>query len=139
MLTAEQYAVTRQNDTETAFRNAYWDNQRPGIYVDIITNEPLFSSTDKFDSGIGWPSFSKPIGPDHIVEKIDTSHNLTRTEVRAKLSDSHLGHLFKDGPPPTGLRYQVNSAALRFIPVEKLQQEGYGEFLPLFEPPKTGG
>lgn len=93
---------------------------------------------DKFDSGFGWPSFSKPIGPDHIVEKIDTSHNLTRTEVRAKLSDSHLGHLSKDGPPPTGLRYQVNSGALRFIQVEKLQEEGYGEFLPLFEPPKTG-
>jgi methionine-R-sulfoxide reductase len=139
MLSAEQYNVTRKNDTETAFRNAYWDNHRPGIYVDIITNEPLFSSTDKFDSGIGWPSFSKPIGPDHIVEKIDTSHGMTRTEVRAKKSDSHLGHLFKDGPAPTGLRYQVNSAALRFIPAEKLEEEGYDEFLPLFEQPKAGG
>jgi methionine-R-sulfoxide reductase len=136
-LTQEQYHVTRENGTETAFRNPYWDNQRPGVYVDIITNEPLFSSTDKFDSGIGWPSFTKPIAPEHVVEKADQSFGMERTEIRAKKSDSHLGHLFKDGPPPTGLRYQVNSAALRFIPLEKLKEEGYGEYLPLFEQPKN--
>jgi methionine-R-sulfoxide reductase len=136
MLTQEQYHVTRENGTETAFRNSYWDEVRPGLYVDIITNEPLFSSTDKFDSGIGWPSFTKPIAPEHVVEKVDQSFGMTRTEIRAKKSDSHLGHIFNDGPPPTHLRYQVNSAALRFIPVEKLKEEGYGEFLPLFEAKK---
>jgi methionine-R-sulfoxide reductase len=131
-LTAEQYNVTRQNGTETAFRNAYWDNHKPGIYVDIITNEPLFSSLDKFDSGTGWPSFTKPISPEHVVEKTDTSYNMVRTEVRAKKSDSHLGHIFDDGPPPSKLRYCVNSAAMRFIPAEKLKEEGFVEFLPLF-------
>lgn len=136
-LTQEQYHVTRENGTETAFRNSYWDETHPGLYVDIITNEPLFSSTDKFDSGIGWPSFTKPIAPEHVVEKADQSFGMERTEVRAKKSDSHLGHLFKDGPPPTGLRYQVNSAALRFIPVAKLKEEGYGEYLSLFEQPKN--
>jgi methionine-R-sulfoxide reductase len=136
-LTQEQYHVTRENGTETAFRNPYWDEKRPGLYVDIITNEPLFSSTDKFDSGIGWPSFTKPIAPEHVVEKADQSFGMERTELRAKKSDSHLGHLFKDGPPPSGLRYQVMSAALRFIPLEKLKAEGYGEYLPLFEQPKN--
>jgi methionine-R-sulfoxide reductase len=132
-LTAEQYHVTRENGTETAFRNAYWDNEKPGIYVDVITNEPLFSSADKFDAGTGWPSFTKPISPEHVVEKVDTSFNMTRTEIRAKKSDSHLGHLFDDGPPPTKRRYNVNSAALKFIPVEKLRDEGYVDFLPLFQ------
>ncbi|MFL6589093.1 MAG: peptide-methionine (R)-S-oxide reductase MsrB [Chthoniobacterales bacterium] len=132
-LTAEQYHVTRENGTETAFRNAYWDNQKPGLYVDVITNEPLFSSNDKFDSGTGWPSFTQPIAPEHVVEKQDTSYNMTRTEIRAKKSDSHLGHIFDDAAPPGKRRYSVNSAALRFIPVEKLKDEGYADYLPLFQ------
>ena len=134
-LSPEQYTVTRKNGTETAFRNAYWDNTKPGIYVDIITNEPLFSSLDKYDANTGWPSFTKPIGPDHVVEKIDNSHDMARTELRAKKSDSHLGHLFDDGPPPSKRRYSVNSAAMRFVPAEKLKEEGFLEFLALFPQP----
>jgi len=135
-LTKDQYHVTREGGTETAFHNAYWDNHKAGIYVDIITGEPLFSSLDKFDSGTGWPSFTKPISKDNVVEKRDSSFGMERTEVRAKSSDSHLGHVFKDGPPPTGQRYSVNSTALRFIPEEKLKEEGYGKYLSLFQSPE---
>ena len=132
-LTKDQYRVTRECGTETPFQNAYWDNHQPGIYVDIITGEPLFSSLDKFDSGTGWPSFTKPISEDKVVEKRDSSHGMERTEVRSAKSDSHLGHVFDDGPPPTGERFCLNSAALRFIPVEKLKEEGYGQYLSLFQ------
>jgi methionine-R-sulfoxide reductase len=131
-LSKDQYKVTRQCGTETPFHNAYWDNHKPGIYVDLITGEPLFSSLDKFDSGTGWPSFTKPIKKDN-AEKRDTLRNGAH-QVRAKSSDSHLGHLFDDGPAPTGQRFCVNSAALRFVPVEKLKEEGYGEYLSLFQP-----
>jgi methionine-R-sulfoxide reductase len=136
-LSPEQYHVTRENGTETAFHNPYWDNHKPGIYVDLITNEPLFSSLDKFDSGTGWPSFTKPISPEHVVEKIDNSHGMVRTEVRGKKSNSHLGHIFDDGPPPSKLRYCVNSAAMRFVPAEKLKDEGFLEFVPLFQQPAS--
>ena len=133
-LTKEQYYVTKQNGTEPPFRNAYWDNKKPGIYVDVISGEPLFSSVDKFDSGTGWPSFTKPLAKENVVEKSDSSHGMTRVEVRSKKSDAHLGHIFDDGPPDKGgIRYCMNSASLRFIPVEKLEAEGYGKFLPLFE------
>lgn len=135
-LTPEQYHVTQQCGTETAFRNEYWDNQRPGIYVDVITGLPLFSSTDKFDAGTGRPTFTKPISPDRVFEKPDTSHDMQRTEVRATMSDSHLGHLFNDPTTPTGKRYAVNSAAFHFIPLEKMEAEGYAEYLSLF--PKSG-
>jgi peptide-methionine (R)-S-oxide reductase len=133
-LTKDQYHVTRECGTEPPFHNAYWDNHKPGIYVDIISGQPLFSSLDKFDSGTGWPSFTKPIKKDTVTEKRDTSYGMERTEVRGKSSDSHLGHVFDDGPGPTGQRFCVNSASLRFIPVEKLKEEGYGEYLALFQP-----
>jgi len=135
-LSKEQYRVTREGGTETPFHNAYWDNHRPGIYVNIITSEPLFSSLDKFDSGTGWASFTKPIAPEKKKKKRDSSYGMERTEIRSKTSDCHLGHVFGDGPPPTGERYTVNSAALRFIPVDKLTAEGYGQYCALFQPPQ---
>ena len=125
--------VTQSCGTEPPFRNAYWDNKREGIYVDIVSGEPLFSSLDKFDSGTGWPSFCRPLEPDHVVEVSDHSYGMVRIEVRSRHGDSHLGHVFPDGPKATGLRYCINSASLRFIPKENLETEGYVEYLTLFE------
>ncbi len=127
------YYVTQECGTEPPFQNAYWNNKREGLYVDVVSGEPLFCSRDKFDSGTGWPSFTRPIQPDFIVEKVDRSHGMVRLEVRSRGANSHLGHVFDDGPLPTGKRYCINSAALRFIPREKLAEEGYAQWLYLFE------
>ena len=132
-LKAEEYFVVREGGTQTPFRNEFWDNFRTGIYVDVITGEPLFTSLDKFDGGLGMPAFSKPISKDLLVENLDTSHGMQRTEVRAKRSNAHLGHLFPDPTSPTGQRYTVNSAAFHFIPIERMKAETYEAFLPLLE------
>ena len=131
-LTPVQFQVTQQEGTEPAFRNEYWDNKRDGIYVDVVSGEPLFSSLDKFDSRTGWPSFTRPLEPENIVTHTDHKLFMSRTEVRSKHANSHLGHVFEDGPAPTGLRYCMNSASMRFIPVEDLEKEGYGEYLAHF-------
>jgi len=132
-LTPEQYHVTQHEGTERPFQNAYWDNHAAGIYVDVVTGEPLFSSLDKFDSGTGWPSFTKPIDESFVATKTDRKFGMTRTEVRSKAGNCHLGHVFDDGPGPTRQRYCMNSAAMRFIPVDQLEAEGYGEYLPMFQ------
>ena len=133
-LSPEQYRVTQRDGTERPFENAYWDNKEPGIYVDVVSGEPLFASVNKFDSSSGWPSFTKPLEPENVVENTDSSHGMTRTEVRSRLGDSHIGHVFPDGPREAGgLRYCTNSASLRFIPVDELESAGYGIYRKLFE------
>jgi peptide-methionine (R)-S-oxide reductase len=136
-LSSEQFRVTQQGATERPFQNAYWDHDAPGLYVDIVSGEPLFTSLDKFDSDCGWPSFTKPVDPENVEETSDNAHGMSRTEVRSTHADSHLGHVFDDGPKAAGgLRYCINSASLRFVPLDELESEGYGEYVKLFESTK---